>query len=59
MPSRRMQVGDERAHQPGLADAGGQGEAERREVPLEVGDGRELERMISSGLGGVSVPCRG
>ena len=31
-----VQIGDERAHQPRLADARGQGETERREVSLEV-----------------------
>ena len=39
---RQVQVGDERAHQPGLADAGGEREAERRKLALEVGDRREL-----------------
>ena len=42
MPCGQVQIGDERAHQPGLADAGRQGEAERRELALEVRDGREL-----------------
>ena len=37
-----VEVGDERAHQARLADAGRQGEAERREVPLEVLDLRVL-----------------
>ena len=32
----QVQVGDEGAHQPRLADAGGQREAERRELALEV-----------------------
>ena len=39
---RQVQVADEGAHQPRLAHAGGQGEAERREVALEVGNRREL-----------------
>ncbi len=34
------QEGDERAHQPGLADAGGNGEAHRRELALEGADAR-------------------
>ena len=41
MPVREVQVADERAHQPRLADAGGQREAERRETPLEVRDASE------------------
>ena len=36
------EVGDERAHEPGLADAGGQGKAERWEIAFKVGDGRKL-----------------
>ena len=39
---RSIQVGDEGAHQPRLADARRQREAERREVALEVRDRREL-----------------
>jgi hypothetical protein len=39
---RQVQVGDERAHQPRLAHAGGQREAQRRELPLEVLQCREL-----------------
>ena len=39
---RQMQVADERAHQPRLADAGGEREAQRRELALEVRDRREL-----------------
>ena len=35
-PVRQMQVRDERAHQSGLADAGSEGEAQRRKLPLEV-----------------------
>ena len=44
----QVQVADEGAHQPRLADAGGQREAERRELALEVRDGRELAPDISS-----------
>ena len=32
-----MKIADEGAHEPRLAHAGGQGEAQRREFPLEVG----------------------
>ena len=39
---RQVQVADERAHQPRLAHAGGEREAERRKLALEVGDRREL-----------------
>ena len=39
---RGVQVADERPHQPCLADAGGQREAEGREVALEVRDLRKL-----------------
>ena len=45
---RQVQVADEGAHQPGLADAGSQREAERREVALEIRHGRELIRMAAS-----------
>ncbi len=39
---RQVQIADERAHQPRLADAGRQREAERRKLPLEIGDRRKL-----------------
>jgi hypothetical protein len=39
---REVQVGDERALEPRLADTGGEREAERRELALEIGDAREL-----------------
>ena len=38
----QVQVGDEGAHQPRLADAGGQREAQRRELALEVLQRREF-----------------
>ena len=37
-----MQVGDKRAHEPRFADAGRQGEADGRELALEIGDFGEL-----------------
>ncbi|MNC42830.1 hypothetical protein D3C75_916590 [compost metagenome] len=38
----QMQIGNEGAHQSGLAHAGGQRKAQRREIALEVLQGREL-----------------
>lgn len=39
---RSMEIADKRAHQPSLPDAGGQGETERRELPLKVRNARKL-----------------
>ena len=56
---RQVQVADEGAHQPRLADAGGQGEAERRKLALEVRDGRELALDGRQGGSDVRRPCPG
>jgi hypothetical protein len=37
-----VEVGDEGAHQAGLADPGGQGEAQGQEFPLKILDGGKL-----------------
>ncbi|EAA20294.1 hypothetical protein [Plasmodium yoelii yoelii] len=51
---RQMQVGDERAHEPRLAHAGGEREAQRREVALEVRERREFG--LQGGQNGRHVP---
>ena len=49
----QVEIADEGPHEPGLADAGGQREAERWKLPLEVGHRREL---AADGLqGGLDV----
>ena len=45
----RVQVADEGAHQPRLADAGRKRETHRQEVALEVGDRRELASHCGEG----------
>ena len=50
-----VQVGDERAHQPGLADPGGEREAQGRELPLEVRHARILGLDDRQGRGEVVV----
>ena len=52
------QVRDERAHEPGFADAGGEREAERRKVALEVGDAREFGADHVESLSQVGVLFR-
>ena len=58
---RQVQIGDEGAHQPRLADAGGKGEADRREVALEVRDAGPLgleSRECRVSIGALAQRCK-
>ena len=55
---RQVQVADEGAHEPRLADAGGQGEAQRRKLALKIGDGRELAADRLQHGGGIRAFAR-
>ena len=54
----QMQIADKSPHQPGLANAGGQGKAERWKFPLKIGDRRIFAADHLQHGGGVCLLAR-